>query len=161
MNTQPQDHSAEDRELAESIIQSWLSSRESDPLTESIQLITTARRAEREELERLKGVLMVQNDKVCIHHNDAERVKIFTGCPICKLANATVALELCEGALRQSIRRDGHDFGCTYDDNIFSNPDGDYCNCRKTNSKALAAIKEVKGQMEMKVEGRGDLKSEI
>lgn len=46
--------------------------------------------------------------------------------------------------LKSFIRNDGHDYGCSYDDNIFSDPDGDYCSCGKSASKILKLYKERK-----------------
>ena len=102
-NPTPQPH-ADDVKLAEAITFKLTHQLATTPLpgeiAKNVSEVTTPLRltneALRERVKPLEGVLMVQNDKVCIHHNDAERLKIFDGCPICKLTAASEVIEKCE-----------------------------------------------------------------
>jgi hypothetical protein len=60
-----------------------------------------------------------------IHHNDSERVKIFTGCPICKLTRASAVIEACWKYLQ---------YPATFNDEAV-----------KARDQALALIKEFRG----------------
>ena len=92
--TQPQP-TAEDMQIAGTIRALFHGPQDQDASVILVQVVTgfthklrLSNEALREWVKQLEGVLMVQNDKVCIHHNDAERLKIFDGCPICKLTDA-------------------------------------------------------------------------
>jgi hypothetical protein len=126
-DTTPPDHSAEDRELAEKIISqityeyNYHHIRGSKAQLDSVlERITTTRRTERKEIERLRGEQSLSS-QLHLDYLLLER----------KLTSATAALKLCERALTSSsslyLER-----GQLLSDKF------------KLKEQALAAIKEVK-----------------